>query len=170
MTFAQILADTYRRLNYATSPAADVVTRIKALVNETHEQIVSHPSLRSLLYGTMTFDSVASRARYGIPTQAQVRSMIDTANQITLTPKSLAWYRTRNPSPAVNEGVPEWYIPLGIVAVQQVPATTGTGLWAVSTSASDTAITVNIDGERVGGYPFSVASTMLNGLTRVAIG
>ncbi len=170
MTFLQILQDTYRRLNYATTPVAEVVTRIKAEINETNEEILSHPSLRSLLYGTITFDSVASRARYGLSTQAQIRSMTDTANQWALTPKSLAWYRSRNPAPALNEGTPEWYIPLGIVAVQQVPATTGTGLWVASTSAADVAVTVNIDAERVGGYPHSVAATTLTGVTRAQIG
>ena len=171
MTFAQILADTYRRLNYAASPASDVVTRIKAYVNETHEEILSHPSLRSLLYGTMTFDSVASRARYGISTQAQVRAMNDTANQIDLKPRSLAWYRARNPDPPSNEGIPNWYIPLGIVSLAQVPATTGTGLWAVSSSGTDTAgPTVTIDAIRVGGYPHSPTATALTGTSRVQIG
>jgi hypothetical protein len=168
MTFAAILADCYRRLNYASTPVADVVTRIKADVNEVHERILSHPSLRSLLYSTMPFTSTASIARYGLSNVAQIRSFIDTENQITLQPRNLAWYRTRNPSPTTNEGTPAWYIPIGTVATTSAIA--ATGLWAVSSSASDTAITVNIDATRTGGYPHSVASTTLNGLTRVAIG
>jgi hypothetical protein len=171
MTFSEILLDTYRRLNYLAAPDSTIITRIKAFINETHEEILSHPNLRSLLYGTMTFDSVASRARYGISTQAQIRGMVNTANQVTLQPRSLSWYRSRNPAPALNEGIPDWYIPLGQVAVTQVPATTGTGLWVASTSGTDTAgPTVTIDAVRVGGYPHSQTAVALTGTTRVQIG
>lgn len=171
MTFDQIKTYIYRRCGYSASPVAEVVARVAESINEVHEEILSNPALRSLLYGSLTFDSVASRARYGIPTQAQVRSMTDAANQQPITPRSLAWYRARNPAPALNEGTPEWYIPLGIVSVQQVPATTGTGLWVVSTSGTDTAgPTVTIDAIRVGGYPHSPTATALTGLTRVQIG
>jgi hypothetical protein len=170
MTFAQIKADTFRRCNYATSPATDVVTRIAAFINETHEEILGKPGLSSLLYGTTTFASVASRARYGLSNVAQIRSMNDTENDQPVLPRDLSWYRATNPDPANNEGTPQWYIPLGIVSVQQVPASTGTGLWVVSSSASDTVPTVAIEAIRVGGYPHTPANATINGLTRVAIG
>jgi len=170
MTLAAILLDTYRRLNYLAAPDSSVVTRITAYVNEVHEELLSNPSLRSLLYGTLTLNSSASRARYGLSTQAQIRSIVDTANQVTLQPRSLAWYRARNPAPALNEGVPEWYIPLGTVALADQMAATGTGLWVNSSSASDTAVTVTIDAIRAGGFPHSVAATTLNGTTRVQVG
>lgn len=169
MTFAEILTDTYRRCGYTNPPTStEVINRLKANVNETQEEILSHPSLRSLLYGTLTFASVANQARYGIQAQMQVRSITDTANQQPLKVRDLAWYRARNPDPTVNTGTPEWYIPLGYVAVQQVPAATGTGLWAASTSAADTTQTVRIRTIRVGGYP-NANGTLLTGTTRVAL-
>lgn len=171
MTFLQILQDSYRRLNYATTPAAEVTTRLKAFINETHEELLSDPTLTSLLYGTVTFDSVASRARYGIATNARVRSMTDSSNQYTLRPVGLDWYRMYNPNPANWTGTPDHYVPLGTVAVQQVPAATGTGLWIASTSAGDTAgPTVTIDAIRVGGYPHSPAAQALTGAVRAQIG
>jgi hypothetical protein len=170
MTFAQILADTYRRTGYPSSPATEVVTRIKAFVNETHEEILSEPGLRSLLYGSATFASVASQARYGLSSSAQIRSMTDTTNDQPILPRDLSWYRATNPDPAANEGTPQWYIPLGIVAVAQVPVYTGTGLWVVSSSASDTVPTVAIEAIRVGGYPHTPSNATLTGTTRVQIG
>ncbi len=170
MTFADILADVYARCNYAASPASAVVVRIKQFINEAHEAVLSEPALQSLLYGTSTFASVASQARYGLSNVAQIRTMTDAANNQPLWPIDLPTYRARNPDPASNEGTPQWYVPLGTVAVAQVPATTGTGLWVVSSSASDTVPTVTIDAIRVGGYPHSPAAATINGLTRVAIG
>ncbi len=170
MTFAQILADSYRRLRYASSPDAAVVTRIKAMVNETHEELLARPGMSPLLYGSMTVASEADRPRYGLSGVAQVRSVTETTNDQALPMRSLAWYRATNPDPASNTGVPEFVIPLGIVAVEQVPAVTGTGLWAVSSSASDTVPTVTIDAIRVNGYPHSPSATTLTGTTRVQIG
>ena len=170
MTLAQILADTYRRCGYQTSPAAAVTTRLTAFINETHEAILSEPGLSSLLYGSVTIASVASRARYGLSSIAQVRSLTETTNDAKLEARTLAWYRATNPDPASNEGTPEYYVPLGIVAVAQVPAITGTGLWAVSSSASDTAPTVTIDAIRVDGYPHSPSAVALTGTSRVQIG
>jgi hypothetical protein len=170
MTFAQILADTYRRTGYQSSPASDVVTRIKSFVNETHEAILAEPGLGALLYGTATFASVASQARYGLSNVAQVKAMTEATNDQKLEARSLAWYRTHNPDPANNEGTPEVFVPLGQVAVAQVPAVTGTGLWIVSSSASDTTPTVTIDAIRVGGYPHSPTAATVNGVTRVQIG
>lgn len=170
MTFAQIKADCFRRLGYATSPASDVVTRIAAFVNESHEQVLAEPGLASLLYGTATFASTVSRARYGLSNVAQIRSMTDTDHDRQLQPRDLSWYRAMNPDPDNHTGTPEAYIPLGIVAVQRVPAITGTGLWIVSSSASDTVPTVAIEAIRVGGYPHTPSNATVTGTTRVQIG
>jgi hypothetical protein len=170
MTFLQILQDCYRRLNYTTGPATEVVTRIKAEINETHEEILSHPALHSMLYSSMVFNSVASTIRYGISNIAQIRTMTDPTNQFALQPRTLDWFRARNP--AAQSGTPEYYIPVGTVATQIGPSapSTGKGLWVSSTSGADTAVTVNIDAIRLGGYPHSVAATTLTGTTRAAIG
>ncbi len=169
MTFGEIQADLWRRTGYATTPDARVVERLAAFCNEAQDAILAEPGMASLLYGTLTVDSVASRARYGISSVAQVRSITETDNDQKLHARSLNWYRTANPDPASNEGTPDSYVPLGIVAVQQVPAITGTGLWAVSSDAADT-IAVHVSGIRLGGYPHTIAATDLTGTTRVALG
>lgn len=170
MTFAELLADLYDDLNFASSPASGVVTRIKRRLNKAHEAVLAEPGLRSLLRGTLTFASVASQARYGLSNVAAIRDIVTASSDRHLRPKSEAWYRATNPDPASNEGTPDFYVPLGHVAVAQVPATTGTGLWVVSSSAADTTATVTIDAIRVGGYPHSPSAATLNGTTRVAIG
>jgi hypothetical protein len=170
MTFAQLKADVYRRCGYGASPASAVVTRVEASINETHEEVLSDPMLTSLLYGPSSFTSVQSQARYGLSNVAQIRSMADAANNQPIWPRDLAWYRNRNPGPAGNEGTPQWYVPLGIVSLAQAPVSTGSGLWAVSSSASDTVPTVTIDAIRVGGYPHSPTAVALTGTSRVAIG
>jgi hypothetical protein len=170
VTLSTILADLYRRLRYQSTPATDVVTRLTAFVNETHEDLLAMPGLSPLLYGTMTVASVANQARYGLASVAQVRAVTETTNDSALQWRSLAWYRSTNPDPASNTGTPLYVVPLGIVAVAQVPASTGTGLWVASSSASDTVPTATIDAIRVGGYPHSPSAATLNGTTRVAVG
>lgn len=170
MTFAQIKADCFRRLNFTTAPASDVVTRIAAFINETHEALLSEPALSPLLYGSMTVASVASRARYGLSSVASARTFTETTNDTPLSVRSLSWYRVTNPDPASNTGDPEYVIPLGLVAVTQVPAITGTGLWVASSSASDTVPTVTVDARRVDGYPHSPSAATLTGTTRVQVG
>lgn len=170
MTFASMLSDLYRRLGYQATPASSVTTRLKALLNETQEQMLSDPSLSTLLYGSMAIDSLASRTRYGLSNIAQIRAMTETTNDTRLMPRDLSWYRAMDADPTANTGTPAVYVPLGIVAVQQVPVRTGTGLWAVSSSASDTVPTVSVDAVRVSGYPHTPTATALTGTSRVAIG
>jgi hypothetical protein len=171
MTLTELLADTYRRLNFQTTPDTAVTTRLTAFINETHAEILAKPGLQSLLYGSLAFASVASQARYGLPLSvARILSVTETTNRRKLETRSLDWYRTIEANPASNTGTPEVYIPLGQQAVKRVPATTGTGLWVASSSASDTVPTVAIEAIRVDGYPHTPANATLTGVTRVAIG
>lgn len=170
MTLSELLAELYDDLGYQSSPPQAVVTRLKRRINTAHEAIHAEPGMTSLRYGSITLDSVASRARYGLSNVASVRTITDATNDRRLGTQSLGWYRTTNPDPPNNEGTPEVVIPFGLVAVAQVPASTGTGLWAVSSSASDTVPTVTIDAVRVGGYPHSPTAVALTGTSRVQIG
>ncbi len=45
MTFAEILASLYRKFNYASSPSASIVTRMKAETNEAYRELMSLPGL-----------------------------------------------------------------------------------------------------------------------------
>lgn len=171
MTFSEILAELYEELGYQSAPAAAVATRIKRKVNRAHEAVLSEPALASLLRSTLALTSVANQARYGLSNVAELLSLTNAADNRTLRRRSIAWYRGTNPDPASNTGTPWVYVPLGHVAVAQAPAATGTGLWAVSSSASDTAgPTVTIDALRLGGYPHNPTAVALTGTARVAIG
>jgi hypothetical protein len=170
VTFAELLAELYDDLGYQSSPAAAVVTRIKRRLNRAHEAVLSEPGLASLLNGTLTFASVASQARYGLSNVAEIKAITTATSDRRLIRRSESWYRATNPDPASNEGTPAYFIPIGHVAVAQVPATTGTGLWVVSSAAGDTTQTATIDAVRVGGYPHSPSAASLNGTTRVQVG
>lgn len=170
MTFGTLLLDIYRRLGFQDSPATAVVTKTKQQVNEVYESVLAEPGVSALLYGTLTVASVASRARYGLSNVAQVKSLTEATNDTKLRARTLGWYRAVDPDPISHEGTPQVYVPLGQVAVAQVPAATGTGLWAVSSSASDTVPTVTVDAVRVGGYPHAPSAATVTGLTRVQIG
>ncbi len=172
MTFAQIKADTFRRLNYLASPDSSVSTRIAAFINETHEELLSMPQLKTCLFKTMPFTSVASLARYGLSNVAQIIAMKDATNDITLRVRSLGWYEANFPDPSTATGTPEYIVPIGVIAVSRRPSTdAGSGLWVASSSVTDTAgPTVTIDAIRADGYPHSPTAVALTGTTRVQIG
>jgi hypothetical protein len=159
MTFADILADVYRRCGYATSPASEVVTRIKAFVNETQQDIVGEPGMTWLLNDQLTFASVAAQAEYGLPSSVQgIRQVRDTSNRRALMPMSLQTYRQRFPNPATDPGTPEYYVDLGMSPVTAQPSS-AQQLTVISTSASDTG-TAYLEGYRTGGIFFSTSVTM----------
>jgi len=171
MTLTELLQDTYRRLNFQSSPDAAVVARISAYINEMHAEILAKPGLQSLLLGSLAFSSVANQARYGLPLSvARILKITETTNRRQLDIRTLDWYRTIEADPVTNTGTPEVYIPLGQQAVKTVPAATGTGLWVASSSASDTVPTVAIEAIRVDGYPHTPSNATLVGVTRVQIG
>ena len=118
MTFSELKLDTFRRLNFQSSPDAGVVTRIENFINETHSEILAKPGLSSLLYGSLAFSSVASQARYGLPLSvARILKITETTNRRQLDLRTLDWYRTIEADPATNTGTPEIYIPLGQLTV-----------------------------------------------------
>jgi hypothetical protein len=167
MTLSEILEEVYDDLGYQTNPANAVVVRITRRVNRALEAVLSEPGLESLLNGTETFASVADQARYGLANVSEIRGITTATNDRRLIRRSESWYRATNPDPASHTGTPGYVVPIGPVAVAQVPSVTG--LWAVSSSASDTA-RVTIDAVRSFGYPDSPTATVLTGTTRVAIG
>lgn len=172
MTLSAILLDLYRRLGYGTSPAADVTTRLTAFVAETLQDIISEPGIGSYLtlnQPPVTITSAASQAVYAVPNGVQrIDAITDRTNQITLEMRDLHWYRANAPNPNTYLGTPTVWIPFGFMAVAAQPSA-ATGLWAVSTSVSDTTQSVKIETVRTGGVTYSSALT-LNGTTRVALG
>ena len=55
MTLANLLADVYRRLAFASAPAADVTTRLTAFLNETQQDLMSEPGTETFMNDVITF-------------------------------------------------------------------------------------------------------------------
>lgn len=172
MNLTAILADLYRKLNYAASPDATVTTRLTAGVNETLQEILSEPGMGEWLARNepnVTLASVASRAAYAVPLALdRVDAITERTTQRRLTAKSMDWYRNTFPDPTVITGTPDFFVPTGFQAVSVQP-TAATGIWGVSTAAGDTTQSVKVETVRTGGNPFSGALT-LTGTTRVQLG
>src|SRR5712671_2411574 len=100
MTFAQIKADIYRRCGFASSPPSDVVTRIAAFINETHQEILHEPGMEFLQNDVTTFASVVNQQQYGLaPSVAKIKTLWEITNRIILLPMSVGEYRERYPDP-----------------------------------------------------------------------
>lgn len=172
VTFNEILADLYRRLNFDSAPATTVSTRLKAFTNQRHRQILTMPGMEQLRDSPvpMTFASVASQATYALgPNVARIKDIYDgNTNQLKLTERSLQWLRTMDPR-STSTGTPESWIPMSFAQVQTQPSA-ATGLYVKSTSASDGAsTTAYIETTRTGGYRAS-SSVAMGGVTGTLIG
>lgn len=171
MTFRDIQDDILDRLNYNTGSTLqpNVRARIERTVNMWHRRLLSRPELTRLRDRVTTFTSVTTTAGYHTlpPAISRINRIYDPTNNQRLTDRSLDWLRS-NPLSGSDTGTPAVYVPLGLQAVLLKP--TSDGLWAASSSASDTKQTVSIQGIRSGGYPHVPAQQTLNGTTRVQIG
>lgn len=170
MTFAAILADCYRRTLFQSSPAADVVTRIKAFVNETQQELAGEPSLATLKRGAITFASVANTATYGLPpVMARLFALRQTANRRKLWPKGLDWYRSVAPDPSTVTGTPAYYVLLGPQNVSKQPSD-GSELFVKSDNAADNTQHVLAEVVRSGSGQTQLVDVTLNGTTGVSLG
>ena len=170
MTLTQLLADCYRRLNHPTSPPSAVTTRLTAFLNDAHRQILTRPGMERLRDDVMTFASVANQARYGLPPNiARIKSITDRTNDLRLALRTLDTLRSEDPGLTAS-GTPDGYVPISYQPVAVQPSA-ATGIWAVSSSASDTAgPTVSIDTFTTGGYRHTPSATALTGTSRVQLG
>jgi hypothetical protein len=169
MNLSSIQATLYERLRYQSTPAAAVVTRLTRYVNEIHREIVGQRAMSRLRDATFTFPSVNAQSAYGLPPNiARINQMFDITNKVRLTEKPLRWLRAVDPGMAAIGGPSYYFINTGFQAVAKQPA--ATGVWAVSTSASDTSPTVTVEAFRTGGYLDQPSAVTLNGLTRVEVG
>ena len=170
MTKADLLTILYQRLNYQTSPASDVTTRLGAMLNEAHRLILREPGLQRLrdVAGPVTFASIATLGYYGLPAVlSKIRAITDRTDDRRL--RSLSWTEVRSGDPGLDAtGTPYGYINVGYRAIKRLPASTG--LWAVSSAAGDTTQVIQVNGIRSGGDPTNDQTATLTGTTRVAIG
>lgn len=168
MNLSELLADCYRRTDQPSSPAAAVTTRLTSFLNTTHRQLLGLPGLDRQRDDTLTFASVSGQSLYGLPPAiVRVESITDRTTMLKLELRTLDDIRSSDPG-LVSSGPSDSYIMRGVQQVQTQP-TAATGLWIVSSSASDTTQSVKVETVRTGGYLFSGAAT-LNGTTRVQVG
>lgn len=168
MSLTAALADCYRRLNFQTSPASAVTTRLTAFLNEAQQDIIGEIGGSRLLHGTITFASVASQAEYGLPpTVARPLSVRDTANNRRLEQISESVYRAMLPNPASSSGTSDRYALLGIGPMAIRP-TAAAAIFIISDNAGDVQVAqfdmITSAGQRVTG------SATVNGITGVQFG
>jgi len=172
VTFADILLDCYRRLRLPPAPPAATITRIKSLCNEVHRELLTAPGIARLRDGPVPIPVTitANVVRSGLPpVVSRIRGITDRTNNRTLTELPLADLREMDPGQLFLGGPASAYADVGYMPVQFQP-TAATGLWAVSSSATDTAgPAVFVQTITTGGYVYA-DTKVLNGVTRVAIG
>lgn len=171
MTLQELEQDCYRRLGFATATVDSATqTRVRALINETQQEILSEKGMDVLLNDTVTFPSVASTVEYSLPpVVADIKSITEATNRRTLARMSRAQWRSLYPDPTALTGIPEAYVDLGFAAVAKQPSN-ASELFVLSDSASDTSTTkAFIEGYITGGY-FRSASVALNGTTAASFG
>jgi len=168
MTLTDMLADLYRKLNYASTPSSDTTIRLTAFLNEMHRRTLGLPGMEYLRQSQITFASVASTPQYSLPQDvARIIAIRDATNDLTLKGGSWGWYVGQEPDPTSTTGISSVWVPVGQVPYAAQPSDAST-LYVDSTSASDTG-TCYVEGVRTGGYPFASSVTM-TGATAVQIG
>jgi hypothetical protein len=172
MNLTGILAELYRRLRYTSAPPAAITTRLTAMVNETHSEILTTPGLERLRDDVLAVTAFANKARTGLPPSvARINKITDRTNNFGLSQVPLRELRIDDPGQAFTGGFPIRYAVIGNQAVQAQPAA-ATGLWVVSTAAGDNTQKAFVESIVTGGYQNNIitAGTALNGVTRVQIG
>lgn len=176
MNFLAISQAVYRRVKLPDIPVTADVTRIQQFINQRYRRLLAKPGMERFRDTTLTFASVASQRKYGLPQAlSRVRDVYDLTNQRRIYPQSMDWLRNIDPGlSATSTTTSQWWIPLnGWGAELNEMSTTGTGLWIVSSSASDTTMKVYVETTRLGGVRAGTAvsaGTTLTGLTRAQIG
>ena len=166
MFFSELQADLYRRLGYATAPAAEVTTRLNAFINEIHRKIVATPGMSPLRDSTISIASVSGQEYLALPqVVGRIKAITDRGGGTPLAEFSLQAIRAMNPEQ--TQGYPERFAVLGWRGVTVQPSD-ASSIFVDSTSASDTG-TALITGWRTGGYRATDTVTM-TGTTAVDLG
>lgn len=168
MNLGALLSECYRRLTYPATPNATDTTRLTGFLNTVHHQLLGMPGLELLRNDTITFASVAGQAYYGLPSAiTRVEGVSDRTSMIDLQLSPLQEIRAHDPGLTAT-GISDRYILRGYQQVALQP-TAATGLWVVSSSATDTTQSIKVETVRTGGLSFSGAVT-INGITRAQVG
>lgn len=170
MNLGELLSDLYIAFDVQAAPATAVTTRFSGFLNKAHRAIIREPGLLRLrdTLSPLTFASVSGQAIYGLPNSlATIKAITERANNRDLDEMTVPELRANDPG-LTSTGTPWAYVPLGYRPIQYVPASTG--VWAASSSASDTTQTAQINGVRAAGLPTGDLQSTLTGTSRVAIG
>lgn|GEM_PF-3156796 len=177
MNLATILGRLYRRFDYTGNPVPQAVTsRLLDFVNETHRELLSMPGMEKLRDDVMAITAYNGIARTGLPPIiARINAIVDRTNNVKLDQVPLRQLRIMDPAQRFVGGYPVRFAFIGRQAVYRQPGGStpaASGLWAASTSASDTTQKVFIESIVTGGLPNSplTAGTVLTGTARVQIG
>lgn len=167
MTLSDLEADLYRRLGKNTTADTVTQTRLRAFLNQRQRRILSDVGMGLLRQDPpLTFASVASQQRYGLPQGiAKIHRIFETTNDRTLHRLSLTELREYDPDPPT--GTPDYWVPVGYGAVAQQPSN-ASAIYGDSTSASDTQ-NLTIEGILSTGERRTVTQA-LTGTTGVQIG
>ena len=141
--------------------------RIRRHLNTWHRRVLTMPMFSRLRETTVTFPSTAGQPEYGLRQGvARILRIYERTNDQVLTPQSIDWYRQIEPDP--QRGTPCYWIPVGERATWADPSSTG--LWVVSTSVSDTAVKVHLQGVAGSDQVIYDDAVTLTGTTRVRFG
>lgn len=172
MTFGQMLSAAYDDLGYGSSPSSDQVTRIKRWINEGYRHLMAQPGMELLRDSTFTVTTTAGVATVALPQSVNaIYSVTQTDNSMRLRMLTRDAYRTVNPGLNQTTAAPsDAWVPWGWYPVLRHPDSTG--VWVVSSSASDTTQTVSMTANRANGDIGAAVSAggPLTGTTRVQVG
>ncbi len=171
MNLSTIEADVYRRAGYKTAPATEVITRMRAFINQTQREILSMKGMSSLRRAIVPFDSVATIPYAVLPQSAtRILSVVDRTGAYPLSVITLSDIEQADPALTSTTGTPGYYAVVNLASTVARNPLAAAELFAKSDSASDTSTKeVFVEGIVTGGYPRS-ASVALNGVTAVSLG
>jgi hypothetical protein len=168
MALHELRLSLCRKLGYSDAPSTEVVTRLTMFLNEIHRRLLGLPGMEYLRQSQTALTTAASTPQYSLPPDvARIIGIRDATNDAVLRGQTWAWYVSHEPDPTSTTGIPEYWVPVGQVAVATQPAD-ASAVYVVSTSASDTN-TCAIEGIRTGGYPFT-SSVAMTGTTAIKVG
>lgn len=167
-----MLSSIYEDLGYTSAPQSGITSRIQKNINYAHTLILRDPVCAKLrdTMDSIAFASEVGRDTYGLPASiAILRYLTERDNDRRLVPITMEEARNVDPGRNAN-GTPYAFVPIGFKPItHQFNISTGSGLWAASTSAGDTQA-LRFNGIRLGGLMTGDISQALTGVTRVQIG
>jgi hypothetical protein len=167
-TRIELLSQLAYRLNKTPPPNMDSLTqaRLVSFLNQRQRRLLTMPGMKRLRDATVTMASVADQPAYALANIAKVTRMSETTNDRVLYEMSHQDYRLTQPDTTIT-GTPQAFVWTGRQVVARQPAD-ASALFVQSSSASDTSVTVYVEGVITGGYPQSTSIT-LTGTTAVNI-